>query len=578
VNTPSVQTVPNTTITQKTIRIAPLVRIDITEEFGWRRMASGPVNVWFAGRLYGDGLARVQRAAWGSDLKALERLLPDLDGHFALVVEADGAVLAAVDPIASFPLFVAQTGEAVPCYAIDTRARRLAHRCGLSKLNDDAVLALAMAGFTLGDSTLYCGLVNLRPGEYALFRDGRCERSRYFVYRPWQVHVRPLDKLQYELADLLRALFEKLANDLGGRTALIPISAGIDSRLVASGLWAVGYRHVRCFSYGQRGNHEAEMGRRVAEHLGFPWKFIETTQKGKVAFFNGPLRREFDAVADTLAAIPFYQDLDELRRLYECGYLPHDAVIINGQSGDYLTGNHVPAALWSDPGPAMDKSARWNRILDASVAKHFSLWRHLLTGGHVERIKRLLRAEIEAWGGAISEANLDFALYEQSEYDNRQTHYVVQGQRAYDYLGFDWRLPLWDSALVKFFESVPLAAKRQQRLYRNTLQRLNWGGVWRLPVNRTWVTPAWLRPVRLAVKFAVAPLGREIWHDLERRWFAWHMNTTCSYAIVAAGTVRRDRRGFRNAFSWHVEDYLVKKGILLDDLVEPFDKHESACC
>lgn len=543
-------------------------RVDLVEEFGWRKLAAGSATIWFAGQLYGDGLGQVKRAAATGDLAGLTRLLRGLDGHFALIVESGDTVLAATDPIASIPLFFAQTGTGECRYAVDARARRLTKSCALEQLDDDAVLSVGMSGYSLGDTTLYRGLTNLYPGEYALFRNGICERARYFVYRPWQVRERSDEQLQRELGDLLRGVLEKLKADLAGRTILVPISAGIDSRLVAAGLKDVGHRDVRCFSYGQCGNHEADTGRRVSEHLGLPWTFIETTQDSQRKFFTGALAREFTAYADTLGGIPFYQDYDELRRLKESAFAPADAVIINGQSGDYLTGNHVPASLWPASPTGMGENPRWQRILAPAIAKHFSLWQHLKTPGNLARVTRLLRAEIENAGGSLGEPGLDFALYEQSEYDNRQSRYVVQGQRIYDHQGFDWRLPLWDRALIEFFESVPLSAKRQQKLYRDTVIKLDWGGVWRHDINRKWVTPAWLRPVRLAARLAIAPFGRQAWHDFERRHFAWHMNTSCLYAIVPPSMLRRDRRGFRNAFSWHGEAYLADKGIALDSLAE----------
>ena len=39
------------------------------------------------------------------------------------------------------------------------------------------------------------------------------------------------------------------------------------------------------------------------------------------------------------------------------------------------------------------------------------------------------------------------------------------------------------------------------------------------------------------------------------------MDTVCNYAIAPYGRVARDRRGHRNAISWHVEQYLHEKGI-----------------
>ncbi|MGE0734861.1 MAG: asparagine synthase-related protein [Alphaproteobacteria bacterium] len=547
-------------------RVAPrAVRIDLAVEFNWRRSDAGAATIWFAGHCYGDGEARLRRAAQAGDAAALIRLLPELDGHFACAIDAGAFVLAATDPIASIPLFIAETDDPAQRHAVDARAPRLAARCGLATPDADAVRELAMAGFTIGDRTLYRGLTQMRPGEYALWRGADLERRRYHIYRPWRVRERPAKMLHAELAELLDTLFRKLAGDLGGRMAVIPLSAGLDSRLIAAGLRHAGYRNVRCFAYGKPGNFEAEASRRIAGKLGYDWRFVATTPASQRAFFASTIAAEFKSFADTLAGIPFQQDYDALRRLAESGFVPRDAVVINGQSGDYITGNHIPEKL-SVPAPeGTSDDERWQRILDAAVAKHFALWRHLMTPDNVARVQKRLRHELREIGAALGAPALDYALYEQSEYDHRQARYVVQGQRSYEHQGYDWRMPLWDRALIDFFEAAPLSAKRAQALYRETLEALDWGGVWRgIAVNRKTIRPLWLAFARMLAKFAIAPRGRAAWHDVERRWFAYPMDNLSSYAAVPYASVRRDRRGFRNAFSWHVEAYLAAKGIPLD--------------
>ncbi len=543
---------------------ARAARIDIIEEFGWRRVRAGSSTVWLCGHLHGDGEVRLLRLAAAGDIPGIARLLPELDGHFALAAAAPGAALAATDPVATIPLFFAATGDGT-AYAIDARARRLAARGAPAPLDRDVARAIAMSGFAFGADTLQPGLRQLRAGEYALFRDGGVERARYRVYQPWRVHDRPVAVLQRELGEVLRAVFEKLARDLAGRPVLVPLSAGLDSRLVAAGLKIAGHRDVRCFAYGRPGNFEAAASARIAERLGFRWHFVPTTPETQRRFFAGAAARDFNAFADTLAAIPFHQDYDALQRLAASGFAPKDSVIVNGQSGDFISGNHVPKALWA-PAADADDAARWRRILDAIVAKHYALWRHLQTRANIAFVHRRLEEELAASGAALGDPALDYALCEQSEHDHRQARYVVQGQRAYEHQGHEWRLPLWDRALVDFFAAAPLAAKRGQGLYRDTLAALDWGGVWRaLPVNRKTIRPRWIVPVRFAAKLATAPRGRAAWHDTERRWFAWHMDTLANYAVVPYAVVRRDRRGFRNAFSWHAQAYLAEKGIALDD-------------
>ena len=156
----------------------------------------------------------------------------------------------------------------------------------------------------------------------------------------------------------------------------------------------------------------------------------------------------------------------------------------------------------------------------------------------------------------------DYGLYEYAEFQDRQCKYVITGQRIYEFLGHEWRLPLWDKAYLDFFEGVPLEGKVGQRLYADMLTEQNWGGVWRdLPVNAKTVRPQWLRPLRFLAKLAHAPLGREAWHRFERRYFQYWMEGGGHSAVRPYGAVARDRRGARNGIAWLNEAYLERHGL-----------------
>ena len=96
------------------------------------------------------------------------------------------------------------------------------------------------------------------------------------------------------------------------------------------------------------------------------------------------------------------------------------------------------------------------------------------------------------------------------------------------------------------------------------LEEANWGGVW----GPDWqfeksIVPAWIRPLRFAAKAAHALKGQAAWHRFEKSWFAWHTDVVGNYAISPYKAVSRDRRGHRNAISWHVDRYLAQKGFAI---------------
>ena len=540
------------------------------ERFGWQKCHAPGVRLYFKGYIAGlDDLTQLANRFLEAGPSSASALLSTLDGHFALIVEADDWAMAATDRIGSIPLAYAYDGST---WIISGEPRFLADRLGLNDINPQAVQDIAMAGYTIGSVALRYGLKLLGSGEWTFFtRDAEPTRGRYYAYLPRPEGDEYDSTLRTRLADVTLGLFEKMVAGLNGQAVIIPLSAGLDSRLVLCSLREVGYTNVKCYSYGRPGNHEAAAAKRIAHRLGVPWTFVEHSPAQQTAAFSSKECRDFEAFADTLQAIPFHQEFYAVGELRRSGYASPDAVFVNGQSGDFLTGNHIPASLWGSS-IETDIEDRWRRLTTALIDKHFSLWEVLKTPAAISRLRQRLKVDIEAAGGSLQHAEHDFACYELSEFQNRQSKYVVAGQRTYEWHGFDWRLPLWDRDYLEFWAKVPLAAKRRRSLFRAMLIEENLGGVW----GDDWDTPQyapapWVRGARLAAKAVHAPLllcadGHSRWHRFVRRYLDWWMDPICNYAIVSYGRVVRDRRGHRNAISWHAERYLANSGRTLEDL------------
>ena len=529
----------------------------------WRHVAEGPVRVWLRGYLEGETLTRLLRgsAMPGADVgAAVGATLAEAHGHFALVAAGADWTVAAVDWVRSIPLFHACCGGA---WAVDDNAERLRRRAGVDavSIDPDGALAIATAGYTIDRATLYRGLEMLGPGECAVFRTGAAPiRLRYYAYRPWRVGVGDGRARDDALAETTLDIVRRMIASLDGRTLVVPLSAGYDSRLVVSAARHLGYDNVRCFAYGRAGNFEAKASRAIADRLGYRWAFVPLTASGQRRFFASDAHRRYLDYADTCASVPFIQDMSAVMALKRQGFIPDDAVIANGNSGDYISGMHIPPALRTPPSPGLGPAERKARIVDALADKHFALWRSLRTPENLARIKALIWRSIEAAGGALGDPAGDHGLYEYAEFQDRQCKYVITGQRIYEFLGHEWRLPLWDNAYLRFWESVPLAEKAGQALYARMLHARNWGGAWSdIPVNAKSIRPRWIVPLRYAAKLAHAPLGAERWHRFERKYFQYWMDLTCNAAVVSYWRAARDWRGARHGVAWLAENYLAAK-------------------
>ena len=524
---------------------------------GWRHTETPAGQFWFCGfeqtrspATLADELLPIL-----NDPDAVRRWLAGLDGAFALAAGNGSTGMAAVDRVRSVPLLYIVDGDTMRTATSAVPIEQADHRPAVS---DDMAHAFALSGFTIGPSTLFEGVRQFCPGEWM---HSSLTPGVVVPYHAWNP-ARPTDwedkDLDEPLAALNRRVIEKLIARADGRTVLAPLSAGLDSRMIVSGLAEAGYRNVTCFAYGRPGNREATASREIAARLGYDWHFVEYSRDRVKKSHESPQHRRYLEQSDSLTSVHFPQDYPAIVALQDAGIVPEDAIVANGQSGDFISGNHIPAAFATR---IADQSKRTDRILDALMRKHFGLWRSGTAGRLVPGIRASLMQRLEELGGLPDDETRDHGLFELSEFEDRQSKYVVNGQRAYEFLGLDWHLPLWDREYLDFWELAPFESKFRQTLYKRVLQQQNWGGVWDIPVNATRIRPLWIVPVRVLAKALHAPLGRERWHRFERRYLAYFMDTLNSYAPWPYATIANDVRTARNALSFHVEAYLARKGL-----------------
>jgi len=92
-----------------------------------------------------------------------------------------------------------------------------------------------------------------------------------------------LDKSEcFERLDsIYKNVFSRLIESVQGRTIVIPLSGGYDSRSSAAILKKLGYGNVICFTYGRPESFEVQTSEKVAKDLGYKWCFINYAYKNE---------------------------------------------------------------------------------------------------------------------------------------------------------------------------------------------------------------------------------------------------------------------------------------------------------
>jgi len=514
---------------------------------GWAETGHGAHRVAHAGPA--DNVAAFLAALprdrdW--DLPEVLAALAPLAGSFAFIAAGPARTWAIADRVRGYPVFWTGQGG----FAASNSARRLAREAGLAQPDPAALAEMRQAGYVTGPDTALAGLRQLQAGELA-FCDaaGPVRTHRYFRFFSTDLRRDSAEELLAEHGRRTEVIFRRVAERAGGRPIWVPLSGGLDSRLILCKLHELGYPQLRAFSYGSPGNHEAKAARHVAEVLGVPWLFVPCPVRACRAHFAGPERRAYADFSDGLCSVPNYMDLYPLSALIRENRIPPDAVLMNGQSGDFTTGGHIPPALQA-PDAGLDQALAWIE------AKHLTLWtdapaRALLPGLRA-RVGRLL--EQVAPPDAAPHAAARRA--ECWEWQERQCKFVINGQRIYDFLGFAWELPLWHEEYLEFWRGIPVPVKAGQRLYVRWLEEWDYRGLFRGFKPTVWRWPGASMGL-LALAQAVGLLGRgakTAFYDYAK-YFGHYRS---QYGVYPYAHYRRLARVHRNPYSFYALTWLAE--------------------
>jgi len=453
-------------------QVAPLFDVHVTEDRGtnWFRFSGAGLRVWSRGGVFSGGELLVGRrlaealasaaapARADSARRGLTEFVTRLNGHFAAIVEGGDFVFAAVDRCRSMPLFYATVGGRL---ALSDRARWVQRRSGGAEMDELAGAEFLLTGFVTGAETL-CPLVKqLQAGELLWWapKQGGPPPTTHRYYR--YLHDDSLSADPRELYPILsRALenaFDRLLHLAGERCIVAPLSGGLDSRLVAAMLKKAGARNVICFSYGRANHWEARMSRRVAETLGFAWKFVPFTRRKWRAWFDSRQRKDYFDLAINLTSMALMQDWPAVWELRRAGDIPDDSVFVPGHAAS-SRGGHLPRSF--------ERSDRVGpgAVVDALLDHYYAFRRpsKALDALRPELAARIARSLADTATETPRQAASAFEYWAWREY---QAKFIINWLRVYEFWGYSWHMPLFDTELAAFFAKLPFRLRRHRRFY-----------------------------------------------------------------------------------------------------------------
>ena len=354
------------------------------------------------------------------------RLLGEAHGSFAAGTAAPGHIRVWVDAVRSIPLFYGFRGADGAVGTDPVWVQRQIGACGPSATGASD---LRNVGVVLGTDTLLRGVSQVPAGTTLELKTvaGQAAASLH-SYDAFTPSVSAEDRLDLWISrvDLcLEKCLERLLHRVGRRRVVLPLSGGLDSRVLAFKLCQMGAPPAATFTYGTAGNDEAQVSHAVARALSLDWEFAPYTSERWKQAMGDPRFGEYVATAGRATGVPHVQDWPAV---HDLGLGPDD-VVVPGHSADLLAGSRSEKSSSF----VYDRTRTPTREVACAIATLHRLDPSApMDASVLARIRALLPQQ------DVLDRRDAVAALESWERRERQAKFIVNSVRAYESVGAAW--------------------------------------------------------------------------------------------------------------------------------------------
>ena len=294
-------------------------------------------------------------------------------------------------------------------------------------------------------------------------RDGHLTKECYFSHAHGNYYNEITEGSFCELDEIYAETVDRLIASASGRTLVVPLSGGYDSRSIVCALKKANHSNVVCYTYGASNSYEIRIARQVATTLGYPIHVVIYDRAKWQSVVESSRFLDFCRYASHDCAVPHIQELLAHEELRKDASLPGNSVIVPGFCGDVLGGSKVPDTFTHNGS---------NAFLGEDIADHIYRGGFELFTRTLDRdIQQSIIDRIKAYTSNFRTDDFDdfCSVLEDWITRNRLAKFIVNAVRTYEWFGYEWRLPLWDNSLMEWWYRVPMRHRMHSTLYHRYL-------------------------------------------------------------------------------------------------------------
>lgn len=379
--------------------------------------------------------------------------LKDASGNFAfIIVLKDGSIIAAVDRQRSFPLLYTKGNRG---YIISDSIDRIKKETALS-VDDKELYFFSKTICAYRNKTVYQDVYQIPPANYIVIKAGDVKDVPYFYYAYTD------EKVNYEdFVATYDKVFDRFIEYLDGRQVALPLSGGRDSRLILYHLKKKRYTNIITYSYGYDGTEDQRISKIVADYFKVEYHFVGCQRKNMSVCARKHLKK-YLKYAGNSCSLPCVQELYAVYRLKELGLVDSQTVFVPGHGGDFYAGARSFDFETDKPEELRKK------FLDRILYREYRIQpkeRHRI-------IKRMEETGVCPEAECFSSRRQASEILERYYFTERESKYIQNCVRYYDYYGFDWCTPLLDTGLTRLWLSVPWEDRVNRKYYDEMTKRI----------------------------------------------------------------------------------------------------------
>lgn len=438
-----------------------MFRIDLCKDKGFQWAIGKNYGfkgyIWYQDK-YFEGVKAKELLNEISSEQALVKLLKSINGCFAGYWENTDAIFLFADIIRSIPLFYDLHHQ-----VITDDVTRMKDYLQEGNIDETAVVETIQTSMhACDDRTWISSVKQTMAGEMVkLYKNQKrkAERKLYYKHTHTELNQKKNVKDYFEEADRISVhVFERLIKALDGRTAIIPLSGGYDSRYIAGMLKRLGYENVVCYTYGKpKNNYEVDYSKKTADALGYQHFFVEYTPKVMDHIFQNE-GHQYRLYATCYSNLMHIQEIPALLELLKDDKFPKQGVIIPGFSGDLFGGSYTFSIN-------QEYNYKYNEelLVDTIYRRFFNCSRY--GSEYIGKIKQDIYKYLTFTDCEVKDLISFNAEAEHWFIVHKQGMFIVNAVRPYEFLGYSWYLPLWDREMLDYWYEIPMKYRQLSPLY-----------------------------------------------------------------------------------------------------------------